>query len=74
MKSVDIQQRSLEVDMSSEAIAKRLREAGELNQLGISLSKTKLCPPLYEKSTERAKEPSCFKVRKEPGSAESKLD
>jgi|GEM_PF-2883021 hypothetical protein len=33
--------RSIQVDMSSEAIAQRLREAGELNRLGESLARAK---------------------------------
>jgi len=36
-------QRAFVVDMSSEAIASRLREVGELNQLGLSLAKAKPC-------------------------------
>jgi hypothetical protein len=36
------------IDMSSEAIDRRLREAGELNQLGLSLAKAKPYPPPKE--------------------------
>ncbi len=39
------QRRAIEVDMSSVAITIRLREAGELNQLGVSLARAKPCPP-----------------------------
>ena len=39
-----MRQRTIEVEMSSEAIDRRLREAGELNQLGLSLARAKLCP------------------------------
>ena len=49
-QKVDKQQRAFEVDMSSEAITCRLRDAGELNQLGISLAKAKPCPPPQETS------------------------
>lgn len=37
------QQRIIEVDMSSEAIACRLRDVGELNELGLSLASAKPC-------------------------------
>lgn len=37
-------QRRFEVDMSSEAIASRIREVGELYELGVSLAKAKPCP------------------------------
>ncbi len=37
--------RDFEVNMSSEAITSRLREVGELNQLGMSLAKAKPYPP-----------------------------
>jgi len=37
-------QTAFAVDMSSEAITSRLREVGELNQLGLSLAKAKLYP------------------------------
>ena len=40
--------RDFAVNMSSESISRRLRVAGELNELGISLSKAKPCPPPYE--------------------------
>ncbi len=36
--------RDFEVNMSSEAITSRLREVGELNQLGLSLARAKPCP------------------------------
>lgn len=43
--------RSIQVDMSSEAIAQRLREAGELNRLGESLARAKPIPvPEWAKS------------------------
>lgn len=35
------EQRAFEVDMSSQAIARRIREVGELNQLGLSLARAK---------------------------------
>jgi hypothetical protein len=37
--------RSIEVEMTSEAITRRLREASELNQLGLSLAKAKRITP-----------------------------
>ena len=37
--------RSIPVEMTSEAITRRLREASELNQLGLSLSKAKRITP-----------------------------
>ena len=36
--------RDFEVNMSSEAITSRIREVGELNQLGLSLARAKPCP------------------------------
>ena len=49
--------RDLAVDMSSEAISSRLREVGDLNQLGLSLAKAKPCEAPNQlpapKSTER---------------------
>lgn len=39
--------RSMEVDMSSEAIAQRIRDASELNALGLSLAKAKPCSSPY---------------------------
>ena len=47
-------ERAFAVNMSSEAIASRLREVGELNQLGKSLSKAKPCPPPYQYATSNA--------------------
>jgi|JI7StandDraft_1071085.scaffolds.fasta_scaffold789971_1 hypothetical protein len=44
-------QRSIEVNMSSEAIDRKLREVGELNQLGLSLARAKLCPLPTESTT-----------------------
>ena len=38
-------QRAFAVDMSSEAITSRLREVGELCQLGTSLARAKPCSP-----------------------------
>jgi hypothetical protein len=37
--------RAITVDMSSEAITQRLREVGELHQLGMSLARAKPCEP-----------------------------
>jgi hypothetical protein len=37
--------RTIAVDMSSEAITQRLREVGELHQLGMSLARAKPCEP-----------------------------
>ncbi len=36
--------RKSDVDMSSEAISRRIRLVSELNQLGLSLAKAKPCP------------------------------
>ena len=43
--------RTIAVDMSSEAITSRLREVGELCQLGTSLAKAKPCPPPLSQSS-----------------------
>ena len=46
--------RDFEVNMSSEAITSRLREVGELNQLGMSLAKAKPCSPPSQSTTVEA--------------------
>lgn len=55
MHSSDIDQpplRNQTVDMSSEAITRRIREASELNQLGLSLARAKpLSPEVIDEDT-----------------------
>lgn len=48
-------QKDSEVDMSSEAITSRLREVGELNQLGMSLAKAKPfpAPPIDDRGSSK---------------------
>lgn len=50
--------RTIEVDMSSEAIARRMREASEFNKLGRSLAKAKPCPPQSDARTDEFSEKS----------------
>lgn len=50
--------RTIDVDMSSAAIAQRIREAGELNGLGLSLAKAMPCrSPYATPATEVAASP-----------------
>ncbi len=48
--------RGSEVDMSSEAISRRLREVSELNQLGLSLAKAKPCPASTDELPKKLRE------------------
>ncbi len=50
--SNDAAMRTIVVDMSSEAIAQRIRDASELNELGLSLAKAKPCKSPYGNSQE----------------------
>lgn len=63
------QQRTIEVDMSSEAIASRLRDVGELNELGLSLTSAKPClSPVKTERTETKNSDHC------KTSADSRVD
>jgi hypothetical protein len=58
-------QRAFVVDMSSEAITSRLREVGELCQLGTSLARAKPCAaPSQSMITFSTKETEAFDVGK----------
>ena len=45
--------RSVVVDMSSQAIASRLREVSELYELGMSLARAKPCMPPNEQTADK---------------------
>lgn len=58
--------RSLDVDMTSEAIAQRIREASELSALGLSLAKAKPCRSPYGPPKVDAPEEASQLLRSEP--------
>lgn len=62
--------RSMDVDMSSEAIAQRIRETSELNELGLSLAKAKPCSPPYGPPEVDAPEEASQLSRSEPTAEE----
>lgn len=62
--------RSMDVDMSSEAIAQRIRDASELNGLGLSLAKTKPCISPYEHREEEITHGTSMVVREDSSGQE----
>ena len=62
--------RSMDVDMSSEAIAQRIRDASELNALGLSLAKAKPCRSPYGPPKIDAPEEANQLLRSEPTAEE----